>query len=118
VTFYDAVRRRGGDRGVALRFGADGTVAAIEPPPPARLKPSFWRLERATRADPGYAPAQVKSMLDVPFYTRSMVRTQIGGAESVGVHETLDLDRFVNPINQMLLPLRMPRRAVWNGARG
>jgi carotenoid 1,2-hydratase len=52
-------------------------------------------------------------MLDVPFYSRSMVRTRLDGAETVGVHEALDLDRFVHPLNQMLLPLRMPRRARW-----
>jgi carotenoid 1,2-hydratase len=83
------------------------------PPPETPLPRTFWRLARTTRADPGYRPAQVKAMLDVPFYSRSMVRTRLEGAETVGVHEALDLDRFVHPLNQMLLPLRMPRRARW-----
>jgi carotenoid 1,2-hydratase len=50
------------------------------------------------------------AMLDVPFYSRSMVRTRIGGTETVGVHEHLDLDRFGNPALKPLLALRMPRR--------
>jgi len=110
ATFYDAVPRAGRAAGAALRFAKDGSVALMPPPPVAPLRRSFWQLSRATRADAGYRPAQVKAMLDVPFYTRSMVRTRIGGQESVGVHEALDLDRFVHPLNQMLLPLRMPRR--------
>jgi carotenoid 1,2-hydratase len=96
--------------GVALRFGADGSAEEVEPPPEAALRRTFWRLGRTTRADAGYRPAQVKAMLDVPFYSRSMVRTKAWGEETVGVHEALDLDRFVHPLNQVLLPLRMPRR--------
>ena len=49
-------------------------------------------------------------MLDVPFYARAMVRTCIGGTETTGVHEALDLDRFRHPLMKPLLALRMPRR--------
>ncbi len=118
ATFYDAERRDGSKLGVALRFGADGSVAPMTAPPDTGFARTFWRLPRSTRADPGYRPAQVKAMLDVPFYSRSMVRTRIEGADTVGVHEALDLDRFAHPLNQMLLPLRMPRRRAWAGASG
>jgi carotenoid 1,2-hydratase len=111
ATFYDAVRRDGSEARVALRFGADGSVEEVEAPPEAGFAKTFWRLPRSTRADPGARPEQVKAMLDVPFYSRSMVRTRVWGEETVGVHEALDLDRFAHPVNQILLPFRMPRRA-------
>jgi carotenoid 1,2-hydratase len=53
-------------------------------------------VRRETRADAGLPPRQVKAMLDAPFYTRSVVRTQLRG-ESDGVHEALDLNRFRSP---------------------
>jgi carotenoid 1,2-hydratase len=52
-------------------------------------------------------------MLDAPFYCRSMVRTQIGGEETVGVHEALDLRRFASPLLKPMLALRVPRRKGW-----
>jgi carotenoid 1,2-hydratase len=113
TVFYDAARRDGSHAEIALDFGPGGQVEEVSPPPATALPRTFWRLRRSTRADPGHRPAQVKAMIDVPFYSRSMVRTRLGGAETVGVHEALDLDRFVHPLNQMLLPLRMPRRARW-----
>jgi carotenoid 1,2-hydratase len=115
ATFYDAERRDGTHLEVALGFGADGTVRAIEAPPRTPLPRTFWQVRRETRADHGHPPRQVKAMLDTPFYSRSMVRTRIGGEETVGVHEALDLDRFANPLLKFLLPVRMPRRARWPG---
>ena len=113
ATFYDAKRRDGSEMALALRFGADGTVAELEAPPRAAMRRSLWQVRRETRADPGYAPVQVKPMLDAPFYTRAMMRTRIGGEETVGVHEALDLDRFASPLLKPMLAMRMPRRAAW-----
>lgn len=113
TVFYDAARRDGSHAEIALAFAPGGAVEEVAPPAIATLPRTFWRLPRSTRADPDYQPAEVKTMLDVPFYSRSMVRTRLDGMETVGVHEALDLDRFVHPVNQMLLPFRMPRRARW-----
>jgi carotenoid 1,2-hydratase len=113
TVFYDALPRSGARTELALAFDRQGRVDPVIPPPEAALGATFWRLRRMTRADPGFRPAEVKAMLDVPFYSRSMVRTRIDGRETTGVHEALDLDRFVHPLNQILLPLRMPRRARW-----
>jgi carotenoid 1,2-hydratase len=52
-------------------------------------------------------------MLDAPFYSRSAVRTQLDGVETVGVHEALDLVRFRNPLIKPMLAVRVPRRAKW-----
>jgi len=52
-------------------------------------------------------------MLDAPFYSRSAVRTQINGEETVGVHEALDLTRFRSPLLKPMLAVRVPRRKGW-----
>ena len=112
--FYDATRRDGSTLGLALRFGADGTAETFTPPPVARLPRTIWQLPRTTRADAGTTPRQRLEMLEAPFYSRSMVETQIGGQRSTGVHEALDLRRFSNPFIKAMLAVRVPRRAGWH----
>jgi carotenoid 1,2-hydratase len=116
TTFYDADRRDGTHLELACRFGADGSVEEVAAPPRARVPRSLWLVRRETRADPGYAPRQVKAMLDAPFYTRSVVRTRIGGTETEGVHEALDLDRYASPLLKPMLAVKVPRRARWRFA--
>ncbi|EPX76014.1 Hydroxyneurosporene dehydrogenase [Salipiger mucosus DSM 16094] len=111
--FYDARRRDGSRLAAGFRFDAEGKAEAVTPPPPARLPRSLWALRRETRADAGYAPRQVKAMLDAPFYCRAAVRTCIDGEETTGVHEALDLRRFRSPLLKPMLALRVPRRARW-----
>ena len=111
--FYDATRLDGSELSVAVQFDGTGRAYDIPLPPKARLKRSLWAVARETRADAGYEPQQIKSMLDAPFYSRSAVRTQIDGVETVGVHEALDLVRFRSPFLKPMLALRVPRRARW-----
>ena len=112
--FYDATRIDGSTLGVGIRFDHQGRAEAIATPPPkTRMRRSLWAVARETRADPGYAPRQVKPMLDAPFYCRSAVRTRIDGEETVGVHEALDLVRFRSPLLKPMLALRVPRRRGW-----
>jgi len=116
VVHYDARRRDGGALALAVAFDREGGARTIEAPPPAALGPSFWRLARTTRADPGYRPAVLRSLLDAPFYARAMVRSRLGGERTVGIHEALDLRRFRNPWLMPMLALRVPRRARWTPA--
>nr|WP_245867032.1 carotenoid 1,2-hydratase [Kandeliimicrobium roseum] len=111
--FYDAIRRDGSTLEAALHFSPDGRVTGIAPPPLTRFRRSLWQVRRETRADPGFAPHQVKAMLDAPFYSRSVVRTRIDGETTEGVHEALDLDRFASPLLKPMLALRVPRRRNW-----
>lgn len=112
TVFYDATRSDGSDLAVGVRFrGSEAEV--IELPPKAPLARSLWAVRRETRADPGHRPRQVKAMLDAPFYCRSAVRTRIGGEETVGVHEALDLTRFRSPWLKPMLAVKVPRRASW-----
>lgn len=111
--FYDATRVDGTRLAQAVRFDHAGAATEIAPPPLQRLNRSLWQVRRETRGDAGCAPRQVMPMLDAPFYARSMVRTVLDGAPSVGVHEALDLRRFRSALLKPMLAVRVPRRAGW-----
>ena len=113
VCFYDAETRDGGGLNVGVRFRDTGEIEAFDPPPRTPVARSLWAVRRETRCDAGYRPRQVKAMLDAPFYTRSVVRTRIGGHETDGVHEALDLRRFRGPWLMPMLAVRVPRRRNW-----
>jgi carotenoid 1,2-hydratase len=53
------------------------------------------------------------ALLDAPFYSRSLVQTRLHGETVTGVHESLDLTRFRNPVVKAMLAVRVPRRANW-----
>ena len=116
LCFYDATRRDGTDLGVGLKFYRSGDIQILRSPPKVGFKRSLWRVRRETRADAGYKPHQVQNMLDAPFYSRSAVRTQFAGEETVGVHEALDLNRFRSPWLKPMLAVRVPRRPGWRFA--
>ena len=111
--FYDAERMDGSTLAAGFAFDSDGNASSVELPPKARMKRSLWAVSRETRADAGYRPQQVKNMLDAPFYSRSAVKTQLDGVETVGVHEALDLRRFRSPFLKPMLAVRVPRRRGW-----
>ncbi|MEM8591544.1 MAG: carotenoid 1,2-hydratase [Pseudomonadota bacterium] len=114
VCFYDADRLDGTKLATAVTFDGNGEAEVMKCPPPLnRFKRSLWAVRRETRGDAGYTPHQVQNMLDAPFYSRSAVRTKIGGTETVGVHEALDLRRFRSPFIKPMLAVRVPRRATW-----
>ncbi|WP_342394871.1 hypothetical protein [uncultured Rhodoblastus sp.] len=46
---------------------------------------------------------------DAPFYARSSIAHCVDGEDAISTHESLDLDRFVNPVVKAMLPFRMPR---------
>jgi carotenoid 1,2-hydratase len=113
VCFYDADRLDGTALEAGVTFDQSGNAQILDCPPKAKMKRSLWQVRRETRADAGYQPRQVQSMLDAPFYSRSAVRTQFNGEETVGVHEALDLTRFRSPLIKPMLAVRVPRRKGW-----
>lgn len=111
--FYDAQFRDGSALDFAVKFGHDGSVQQMDPPPVTRFARSIWGVRRETRCDPGETPKQVQFMLEAPFYSRAGVETTINGYRSRGVHEALDLDRFRGPWLMPMLAVRVPRRPGW-----
>jgi carotenoid 1,2-hydratase len=105
---YDVLRRDGSRQDLSLRFDPDGTPRPIEPPVPAPLPRTLWRLPRTTRSDDGTA-AVLRRFEDAPFYSRSLLSARICGEAVQPVHEALCLDRFSHPLVRLMLPFRMPR---------
>ena len=111
AVLYDVTRQDGSTHSLALRFDPRrGESTAFEPPPEASLPRSAWGLQRGTRSDAGFTPHIVQRLEDGPFYTRSVVASQLMGQRATAVHESLDLRRFASPVVQAMLPFRMPRR--------
>jgi carotenoid 1,2-hydratase len=115
VVLYD-VNTRGAaagsaePRSLALRFSENGECESIELPPAAALPRTGWRVARQTRADAGHAVRVIKTLEDAPFYSRTLLDTQLLGLRGPAIHESLDLNRFRAGWVQCLLPFRMPRR--------
>ncbi|MBU1444345.1 MAG: carotenoid 1,2-hydratase [Gammaproteobacteria bacterium] len=114
VVLYDVARTQGNDLSLALQFQGD-QLRSIEAPAVARLPPSAWRLQRATRADAGTDVTPIRTFEDGPFYARSLIDSTVGGVRAMAVHESLSLDRFVKPWCQWMLPFRMPRVLAGGG---
>jgi carotenoid 1,2-hydratase len=105
---YDRTLRDKSTAGFALEIDRSGHATEIPLPKPIELGTTPWQMKRPARAD---HPVFVEATLeDSPFYTRSLIKTVIDH-EAVDVfHESLSLDRFRNPLIQMMLPFKMPRR--------
>ena len=84
-------------------------MAAIEPPARAVLRPSRWGIPRHTRADLQVDARVTRTLLDAPFYARSVLATRVLGEDATAMHESLSMDRFRTPWVQAMLPFRVPR---------
>jgi carotenoid 1,2-hydratase len=106
---YDITRRHGGPLSISQRFGADGRIETVAPPPSAELPLTGWRLARHARSDAGSPARIVRTLTDAPFYARSLVRARWWGEPVTAMHESLSLTRFDTRWVQAMLPFRMPR---------
>jgi carotenoid 1,2-hydratase len=109
TVLYDVTARDRSNRTLALKFTPNGSIQTFEPPPTVPLPTTGWRVARSTRADAGTEARVIETLEDAPFYSRSMLDTQVDGARARVFHESLDLDRFRRSWVQCLLPFRMPR---------
>src|SRR4051794_16364169 len=109
--FYDAERRRGPQRALAIEIDHQGFVTPTTAPPVLPMASTLWRIGRSARCDAGKPPQVLATLEDTPFYARSRLRSEISGESVCVMHESLSLDRFRSPIVQMMLPFRMPRRS-------
>ena len=109
LTFYDADLVDGSHTNIALRFNKDGSVEQVDAPPLQPISKTKWLIKRVARSDNEFSPYQSRALLDAPFYSRSELVTQIDREETTGVHETLDMKRFTNPLIKPLLCAKIPR---------
>ena len=105
---YDTVLRDGSQRAFALEIDQAGEVREVSVPPRHEMPTTFWRMRRHMRAA---SPFGISALLeDSPFYARTLLRLQTEEGEADAFHESLSLSRFRQPLIQMMLPFRMPRR--------
>ncbi len=106
---YDVERRDGSEQAMALKFDRHGAVEPFAPPARADLpRTMIWRVPRDTRGEGGHATV-LKTFEDVPFYSRSKIRTRLLGEDVTAMHESLCCDRLDTGWVRTLLPFRMPR---------
>lgn len=105
---YDTVLRDGTTSAFALHIGADGGVAERPLPPRCAMRSTFWRMARHMGAERGFEA--VSLLEDSPFYARTLLKLDTAEGMADAFHESLSLKRFRNPVVQMMLPFKMPRR--------
>lgn len=103
---YDVTDRDGVERRLGLRYGATG-LGTIEPTCTASLGRTRWGLPRSTRTDREGGARLVRTLVDAPFYARSLFEHARDDAPVRGVHEVVDLDRFARTSTQLMLPFRI-----------
>jgi carotenoid 1,2-hydratase len=107
TVLYDIACRDGRERVLALQFDESGRAEEFAAPKRRALPPSGWRLARHTRSEG--AAHVIRTLENAPFYARSLIATRLRGEGVTAMHESLSLDRFDNPVVQLMLPFRMPR---------
>ena len=109
AVIYDVRQKQGADRVIARRFRADGRSEDFRAPPRQQLPHTKWRIPRAMRSEPGDPARVVQTLEDTPFYSRSLLSSQLLGERVTSVHESLSVPRVVSRTVQLMLPWRMPR---------
>jgi carotenoid 1,2-hydratase len=109
VVLYQGERRDGSTLSMGLRFGEDGLMHRFALPAARRLPASGWRIDRQTQVASDRSARVLDTLLDTPFYARSLIEHELFGTTVRSMHETLDLDRFATRWVQTLLPFRTRR---------
>jgi carotenoid 1,2-hydratase len=103
---YD-VRRQDGSRFAFGRNFQDRNITEQAVPEYFPLRRGLWGMKRDVQSET--PPKLLKTLEDTPFYTRNHVELTLNGIRTDAFHESLSLERFVNPAVQVMLPFRMPR---------
>lgn len=106
AVLYDVMRTREPELRISRIFHPNGGFEALEADPVQPLPRGWWGVRRHTRGD---GARFAEAFEDGPFYTRSLLETSLGGHQGPAMHEWADLDLFVKPWVQFLLPFKMRR---------
>jgi carotenoid 1,2-hydratase len=112
LVYYEPQHRREPCWPLAVMFTANGSLPLAAMPGLVALPRSAWGIARCARAaDPGNTRL-LQTLVDAPFYVRSLLSTGAAcSASELTVHESLNLDRFSRAWVRCLLPFRTPRFA-------
>ena len=109
VALYDVQHKTGTELQLAHRYLVSGECERIATPAQCALATTSWGITRSTQSDGDIAPTLLKTLENGPFYSRSLIATELLAERTHAVHESLSLTRFANPVVQAMLPFRMPR---------
>jgi carotenoid 1,2-hydratase len=104
---YDVTRRDKSRFAFGKTFQA-GDVQSRSVPDLWPLARGLWGMSRHVSSDT--PPRLIATLEDAPFYTRNHIAMTLDGKACEAYHESLSLDRFIQPVVQVMLPFRMPRR--------
>ena len=112
LVLYDTMETDGSYKESARLYQPDGGIVDVDVDQQCHLKSGAWGIKRRTRADQGSHARIEKTLVDAPFYTRSLMRTRLLGESSIAVHETVDLQRFQAPWVRFLLPWKIRQSSL------
>lgn len=110
--YYEPSHRRDPAWPLALQFSGHD-VCELPPAHHTRLPRSGWGIERTAQCADVREPRVRRTLVDAPFYVRSLLSVDPAEPAALTVHESLDLNRLQRRWVQALLPFRMPRPAIF-----
>ena len=107
AVIYDVHRSNGSEVKSSRLYRPDGTIETFNADKSWQLPGGRWGVSRETRSDPGCSPRVVRTLVDSPFYNRSVIETTLMGQRVKSIHESVNLDRFRQRWVRFLLPWRI-----------
>jgi carotenoid 1,2-hydratase len=106
---YDVREKNAQENVLALTFNPNGTIDHFEPPPRQALPKTIWGIQGHMRNQSPEGLEVVQVLENTPFYTRSVLNSELLGEKVLSFHETLSVPKLTLTSTQFMLPWRMPR---------
>jgi carotenoid 1,2-hydratase len=106
---YDVREKNAQENVLALTFNPNGTIDHFEPPPRQALPKTIWGIQGHMRNQNSETLTVHKVLENTPFYTRSVLNSELLGEKVLSFHETLSVPKLTLASTQFMLPWRMPR---------
>ena len=110
AVIYDVREKNAQENVLALTFNPNGTIDRFEPPPRQALPKTIWGIRGHMRNQSPETLAVHQILENTPFYTRSVLNSELLGEKVLSFHETLSVPKLTLTSTQLMLPWRMPRR--------
>jgi len=106
---YDVREKNAREKILALTFNPNGTIDHFEAPPRQSLPKTIWGIQGHMRNPSPEGLEVVQVLENTPFYTRSVLNSELLGEKVISFHETLNVPKLTTTATQLMLPWRMPR---------
>lgn len=104
---YDVERRDGSCASIRKTFRPTGSISELGNVGITSLPRTVWGIRRSVPSDDNAPATVVRCLENTPFYARTLAHGTIDGEPAHIVHETVDMDRFVQRWVRFLIPFRM-----------